>query len=56
LIKLEGAETFAGLQRFIATVYRLTRERRLSRFVYLSRKPGEAFASGSAATGHSTGA
>ncbi len=39
LIPLEGGETFAGLQRFLATVHRLTRERRLSRFVYLGRKP-----------------
>jgi SAM-dependent methyltransferase len=41
LIQLEGAETFAGLQRFLATVHRLTRERRMSRFLYLRRKPGE---------------
>lgn len=39
LIRLEGADTFAGLQRFLATVHRLTRERRLSRFLYLGRKP-----------------
>lgn len=39
LIQLEGEETFAGLQRFLATVHRLTRERRLSRFVYIGRKP-----------------
>src|SRR5262245_14735173 len=41
LIPLEGAETFAGLQRFLATVHRLTRERRMSRSLYLGRKPGE---------------
>ncbi len=41
LINLEGEETFAGLQRFLATVHRLTQERRLSRFLYLARKPGE---------------
>jgi SAM-dependent methyltransferase len=41
LIRLEGEDTFAGLQRFLATVHRLTDERRLSRFVYLGRKPGE---------------
>ena len=41
LIRLEGEETFAGLQRFLATVHRLTGERRLSRFAYLGRKPGE---------------
>lgn len=39
LVPLEGAETFAGLQRFLATVHRLTHERRMSRFVYLGRKP-----------------
>jgi len=32
---------FAGLQQFLATVHRLTGERRLSRFAYLGRKPGE---------------
>src|SRR5262249_3316234 len=41
LTRLEGEETFAGLQRFLATVHRLTSERRLSRFVYLGRKQGE---------------
>jgi SAM-dependent methyltransferase len=40
LIRLEGEATFAGLQRFLGTVHRLTGERRLSRFVYLGRKPG----------------
>ena len=39
LRRLEGDETFAGLQRFLATVHVLTRERRLSRFAYLARKP-----------------
>jgi SAM-dependent methyltransferase len=39
LIRLEGEATFAGLQRFLATVYHLTRERRMSRFVFLGRKP-----------------
>jgi len=39
LRRLEGEETFAGLQRFLATVHLLTRERRLSRFVYFARKP-----------------
>jgi SAM-dependent methyltransferase len=38
LTQLEGAETFAGLQGFLATVHRLTNERRLSRHVYLARK------------------
>lgn len=41
LIRLEGEETFAGLQRFLATVHRLTSERRLSRFAFLGRKQGE---------------
>lgn len=39
LVRLEGEETFAGLQRFLATVHSLTSERRLSRFLYLGRKP-----------------
>jgi cyclopropane fatty-acyl-phospholipid synthase-like methyltransferase len=39
LRRLEGEETYAGLQRFLATVRLLTTERRLSRFVYLARKP-----------------
>ena len=39
LIQLEGEETFAALQRFLATVHRLTRERRMSRLLYLGRKP-----------------
>jgi len=38
LIRLESEETFAGLQRFLATVHRLTNERRLSRFAYLASK------------------
>jgi len=38
LIQLEGEETFAGLQRFLASVHRLTSERRMSRFVYVGRK------------------
>ena len=41
LTRLEGEATFAGLQRFLATVHRLTSERRLSRFAYLGRKQGE---------------
>lgn len=40
LIRLEGEETFGGLQRFLATVHRLTREQRISRFVYVGRKSG----------------
>jgi ubiquinone/menaquinone biosynthesis C-methylase UbiE len=38
LISLEGKDTFEGLQRFLQTVHKLTRERRLSRFVYLALK------------------
>lgn len=38
LIQLEGEETFAGLQRFLSTVHKLTAEKRLSRFVYMARK------------------
>lgn len=38
LLRLEGDETFAGLQRFLANVHLLTSERRLSRFVYVGRK------------------
>jgi SAM-dependent methyltransferase len=40
LIGLEGEETFAGLQRFLATVHQLTSERRMSRLLYLGRNPG----------------
>jgi ubiquinone/menaquinone biosynthesis C-methylase UbiE len=38
LQRLEGAETFAGLQRFLATVHCLSSERRLSRNAYIGRK------------------
>jgi cyclopropane fatty-acyl-phospholipid synthase-like methyltransferase len=40
LTRLEGEETFSGLQRFLSTVHRLCAERRLSRHVYLARKAG----------------
>lgn len=39
LIKIEGVERFEGLQKFLATVHKLTSERRLSRFVFLVEKP-----------------
>jgi SAM-dependent methyltransferase len=39
LLRIEGEERYEGLQRFFATVHRLTSERRLSRFVYLVEKP-----------------
>ena len=38
LIKIEGEERFEGLQKFLSTVYELTSERRLSRFVFLVEK------------------
>jgi SAM-dependent methyltransferase len=40
LTQLEGEDTFAGLQRFLAIVHKLCAERRLSRHVYLARKSG----------------
>jgi SAM-dependent methyltransferase len=39
LIKLEGAEGFEGLQRFLAAAHTLSSERRLSRFMYLASRP-----------------
>lgn len=39
LIKIEGKERFDGLQNFLSTVHKLTSERRLSRFVFLTEKP-----------------
>jgi SAM-dependent methyltransferase len=39
LVRIEGEERFAGLQRFFAAVHQLTSERRLSRIVYLVEKP-----------------
>jgi SAM-dependent methyltransferase len=38
LLRIEGEERFEGLQRFLAAVYTLTRERRLSRFVFVAEK------------------
>jgi SAM-dependent methyltransferase len=38
LLQDEGAETFAGLQRFLSVVKTLAEERRLSRHTYLARK------------------
>lgn len=38
LIKIEGQERFEGLQKFFATVHKLTSERRLSRFVFVAEK------------------
>ena len=38
LIQIEGEERFEGLQKFASTVYRLTSEKRLSRFVFVAEK------------------
>ena len=38
LIQIEGEERFVGLQKFFATVHRLTSERRLSRYVFVAEK------------------
>jgi cyclopropane fatty-acyl-phospholipid synthase-like methyltransferase len=38
LIEIEGEERFEGLQKFLSMVHGLTRERRLSRFVFLVEK------------------
>jgi SAM-dependent methyltransferase len=40
LSQIEGEERFDGLQRFLAAVHKLTRERRLSRFAFLAEKEG----------------
>jgi SAM-dependent methyltransferase len=39
LLRIEGAERFEGLQRFLHAVERLSSERRLSRIAYLVQKP-----------------
>jgi ubiquinone/menaquinone biosynthesis C-methylase UbiE len=39
LIRVEGAEGFAGLQEFLWCVHVLLRERRLCRYSYVARKP-----------------
>jgi SAM-dependent methyltransferase len=38
LLRIEGEEQFGALQRFFATVHRLTAERRLSRIAYMVEK------------------
>ena len=38
LLQIEGEERFEALQRFLAAVHKLTRERRLSRFVFVAEK------------------
>ena len=39
LVKFEGEANFEGLQKFLACVHKVSAERRLSRFLYLARKP-----------------
>jgi SAM-dependent methyltransferase len=39
LVDVEGETNFEGLQRFLACVHLVSRERRLSRFLYLARRP-----------------
>jgi len=39
LVEAEGQEDFDGLQKFLASVEKLNRERRLLRMVYLAEKP-----------------
>ena len=39
LIALEGKEKFDGLQKFLWSVHQLSAENRLSRFMFLARKP-----------------
>jgi len=39
LIDIEGADTFAATQKFLSTVHALSESRRLSRVMYLARKP-----------------
>jgi cyclopropane fatty-acyl-phospholipid synthase-like methyltransferase len=41
LIRIEGGTTYEGLQRFLSIVHTLSSERRLSRFVFVARKPAE---------------
>mgnify|MGYP001590827092 CR=1 FL=1 len=38
LIKIEGSTTYEGQQKFLSTVYMLSSERRLSRFVFVALK------------------
>jgi SAM-dependent methyltransferase len=41
LLKVEGEKTFEGLQQFLSVVYRLSSERRLSRFVFVAHKAAQ---------------
>ena len=38
LLRMEGAENFEGVQKFLGAVHRLTAERRLSRIAYVAEK------------------
>jgi len=40
LAAIEGRANFEGLQKFLATVEKLSRERRLLRLLYVAEKPG----------------
>jgi SAM-dependent methyltransferase len=42
LTRLEGPEEFERLQRFLETTHAITRERRLSRVVFVGKKPADA--------------
>jgi hypothetical protein len=40
LVAIEGRVNFEGLQKFLATVEKLCRERRLLRLLYVAERPG----------------
>jgi hypothetical protein len=40
LRRIEGDETFEGQQRFLSVTARIALEGRLSRFIFVSEKPG----------------
>jgi cyclopropane fatty-acyl-phospholipid synthase-like methyltransferase len=39
-MRIEGRESFEAMQRFLSGTHRMSKERRLSRFVFVARKPG----------------
>lgn len=39
LLKIEGEATYQGTQKFLSVAHKISSERRLSRFVFLARKP-----------------
>jgi SAM-dependent methyltransferase len=41
LLRIEGEERFEGIQKFLGTVHKLTRERRLSRIAWVVEKPAD---------------